>query len=100
MSIDMVEFNKWEEIEDDYILEDFFPKTLPYLFQLDCKQAGQGTNVKLPNNKYSSYRFFIRIRFNTVSYVRVDTDKVLETALPSPKLGINQKFRLTMFQYC
>ena len=35
-----------------------------------------------------------------VSYVRVDTDKVLETALPSPKLGINQKFRLTMFQYC
>ena len=30
MSIDMVEFNKMEEIEDDYILEDFFPKTLPY----------------------------------------------------------------------
>ena len=33
MSIDMVEFNKMEEIEDDYILEDFFPKTLPYPLQ-------------------------------------------------------------------
>ena len=33
MTIDMVEFNKMEEIEDDYILEDFFPKTLPYPLQ-------------------------------------------------------------------
>ena len=33
MSVDMVEFNKMEEIEDDYILEDFFPKTLPYPLQ-------------------------------------------------------------------
>ena len=33
MAVDMVEFNQMEEIEDDYILEDFFPKALPYPLQ-------------------------------------------------------------------
>ena len=28
MAIDMVEFNRLEEIEEDYILEDFFPKSI------------------------------------------------------------------------
>ena len=33
MGVDVVEFNQMEEIEDDYILEDFFPKALPYPLQ-------------------------------------------------------------------
>ena len=33
MAVDMVEFNQLEEIEEDYILEDFFPTPLPYPLQ-------------------------------------------------------------------
>ena len=33
MAVDMVEFNQMEEIENDYILGDFFPKSLPYPLQ-------------------------------------------------------------------
>ena len=29
MSVDMTEFNQMEGVEDDYIIEDFFPKSLP-----------------------------------------------------------------------
>ena len=33
MSVDLVEFNQFEEIEDDHHLEDFFPKVIPYHLQ-------------------------------------------------------------------
>ena len=33
MSVDLVEFNQFEEIEEDHHLEDFFPKVVPYHLQ-------------------------------------------------------------------